>query len=214
MNGLLREGSLRTKVTKAVLALTDNAVCGCYYLESQLRSEGKDPHNWGSFEVGMLKLYADLAPDLHVRGESSALKQTTLVQEYHNEFRRLVFTAVRYPIKGAKPVYFFKKGLKDKMKTMMALDSVKLSDNDLDTYVKNCIACDDVTTTIVTDDEPRGCGVSRDPQRGAQPSPAPTHKKAAVSSDGQIPQGHIDYRRAHHKSQRIHCLVPLDLVPT
>lgn len=202
--GFCVRGSLRTKVTKAVLALTDNAVCDCYYLESQLRSEGKDPHNWGTFEVGMLKLYADLAPDLHVHDESSALKQTASVQEYHNEFRRLVFTAVRYPIKGAKPVYFFKKRLKDKMKTMMALDSVKLSDDDLDTYVKIAKACDDVTTTIVTGDEPRGCGVSRDPQRGAQPSPAPTHKKAAVSSDGQIPQGHIDYPDGPSRASQVY----------
>ncbi|KAK9918046.1 hypothetical protein WJX75_000750 [Coccomyxa subellipsoidea] len=39
----------------------------------------------------------------------------------------------------------------------------------------------EIIGTFVTGDEPRGRELSHDPQRGAQPSPAPTHKKAAAA---------------------------------
>ena len=92
-------------------------------MEAKLRSDGLDPQVFSVFKTTMLTRWAPVAPGLNARGRLDALRQTKSVDTYIDAFNSIVSNAVDNPIVGAEACYFFQKGLKDSISSLLLKNS-------------------------------------------------------------------------------------------
>ena len=120
------------RVAYAILALEGAAVETWYSRKQQLELEGKDPYDWDTFRSDMISKYADVSPDLFVRSKLATLKQGSgSVQAYYDKYRAIISQADSHPVRGAEAIWFFKQGLHDSIRKVIAI----YGDDDLDTVV-------------------------------------------------------------------------------
>jgi len=111
------------KSSYAILHLDGKAQKQWWPMETKLRGDGLDPHVFSVFKTAMLTRWAPVAPGLNARGRLGALKQTKSVDTYIDAFNSIVSNAIDNPIVGAEACYFFQKGLKDSISSLLLKNS-------------------------------------------------------------------------------------------
>lgn len=107
----------------AILNLDGKALKEWWPIEDSLKNDGLDPGDFSVFKKAMLTRWATVAPGLNARGRLDALKQTKSVDAYIVAFNGIVSHAVDNPIVGAEACYFFQKGLKDSISSLLLNNS-------------------------------------------------------------------------------------------
>ena len=133
-------------VAYAELNLEKEALDTWFALFARLQAEGKNPEDFPIFKKAMYEKYVEIAPELTVRSELDALRQTSSVQVYYDSFRTIAARAVDSPVIGAEAIHFFVKGLKQRIKVMVAIDpETKVAYRDFDKLVQHAIHGDAMT---------------------------------------------------------------------